>query len=153
MKADPPDYLWSKYECFLMSGSWDIPHLRNSHKKLWLKFHVRDGCTNKQTNEHTNERTERWKLYTPRHKFWGYNYPRKSKGGNANQRTSGPVSAHLTPSPGIYFNAFIYVYSPRVGADNLLGTKFWWQQKGRFSLPICCKFQNDLFEIWFYTHF
>ena len=22
-----------------------------------------------------------------------------------------------------------------------------------FSLPICCKFQNDLFEIWFYTHF
>ena len=39
-----------------------------------------------------------------------------------NQRTSGPVNAHLIPSPGIYFNAFIYVYSPRAGADNPLGT-------------------------------
>ena len=39
-----------------------------------------------------------------------------------NQRTSGPVNAHLTPGPGIYFNAFIHVYSPRVGADNPLGT-------------------------------
>ena len=43
-----------------------------------------------------------------------------------NQRTSGPVNAHLTPGPGIYFNAFIHVYShvhsPRAGADNLLGT-------------------------------
>ena len=29
------------------------------------------------------------------------------------QRTSGPVNAHLTPGPGIYFNAFIHVYSPR----------------------------------------
>ena len=39
-----------------------------------------------------------------------------------NQRTSGPVNAHLTPGPGIYFNAFIHVYSPRAKADNLLGT-------------------------------
>ena len=39
-----------------------------------------------------------------------------------NQRTSGPVNAHLTPGPGIYFNAFINVYSPRAGADNPLGT-------------------------------
>ena len=39
-----------------------------------------------------------------------------------NQRTSGPVNAHLTPGPGIYFNAFIHVYSPRVGTDNPLGT-------------------------------
>ena len=30
-----------------------------------------------------------------------------------NQRTSGPVNAHLTPGLGIYFNAFIHVYSPR----------------------------------------
>ena len=28
----------------------------------------------------------------------------------SNQRTYGPVNAHLTPSPGIYFNAFIYIY-------------------------------------------
>ena len=38
------------------------------------------------------------------------------------QRTSGLVNAHLTPGPGIYFNAFIHVYSPRAGADNPLGT-------------------------------
>ena len=158
------------------------------------------------------------------------------------QRTSGPVNAHLTPGPGIYLNAFIHIYSPRAGADNSLGTnvdvnrkplslcqirgkfkkrnlilytflmilymytvpgqgqktpwgqtfdvnrkplslcplvaglkktalksdfiyiflcftnnplgtKFWWQQTGFFFLPICCRFQNDLFEIWFYTHF
>ena len=37
---------------------------------------------------------------------------------------SGPVNAHLTPGPGIYFNAFIHVYSPRAEADNPLGTKF-----------------------------
>ena len=39
-----------------------------------------------------------------------------------NQRTSGPVNAHWTPGPGIYFNAFIHVYSPRAGAVNPLGT-------------------------------
>ena len=39
-----------------------------------------------------------------------------------NQRTSGPINAHLTPGPGIYFNAFIHVYSPRAWADNPLGT-------------------------------
>ena len=43
MKADPPGYLWSKYECFLMSGLWDIPHLRNLHAKLCREFHVRDS--------------------------------------------------------------------------------------------------------------
>ena len=39
-----------------------------------------------------------------------------------NQRTSGPVKVHLTPGPGIYFNAFIHVCSPGAGADNPLGT-------------------------------
>ena len=39
-----------------------------------------------------------------------------------NQRTSGLVNAHLTPGPGIYFNAFIHVYSLRAGADKPLGT-------------------------------
>ena len=34
MKADPPGYLLSKYECFLMSGWRDIPHLRNFNVKL-----------------------------------------------------------------------------------------------------------------------
>ena len=121
-----------------------------------------------------------------------------------NQRTSGPVNAHLTPGPGIYFNAFIHVYSPRAGADNplgtnvdvnrkpfslclfvasfktislkydfkhilndfihvycgpragtdnLLGTKFWCQQKFLIILPICCQFKKNLFEVWFFTGF
>ena len=51
-----------------------------------------------------------------------------------NQRTSGPVNAHLTPSPGIYFNAFIHVYSPSTGADNPLGPNV-----DVITLPICCK--------------
>ena len=35
-----------------------------------------------------------------------------------NQRTGGPVNAHLTSGPAMYFNVFIHVYSPRAGADN-----------------------------------
>ena len=34
MKADPQGSLWSKYECFLMSGWRDIPRLRNFNVKL-----------------------------------------------------------------------------------------------------------------------
>ena len=44
-------------------------------------------------------------------------------------------------------------YSPRVGADNPLWTKFWCQQKGLVTLPICCKFKKNIFEVWFYTYF
>ena len=42
--------------------------------------------------------------------------------GKINQRTSGPVNAHLIAGPGISFNAFIHVYSPRTGAHNSLVT-------------------------------
>ena len=31
------------------------------------------------------------------------------------------------------------------------GTKFGCQQKGIITLPICCKFQRNLFEVCFYT--
>ena len=48
--------------------------------------------------------------------------------------TSGPVNAHLTPGPGIYFNAFIHVYSPRAGAENPLGTNV---DINRKSLSLC----------------
>ena len=51
-----------------------------------------------------------------------------------NQRASGPVNAHLTPGPGIYFNAFIHVYSPRAGADNSLGKN---ADVSRKPLSIC----------------
>ena len=48
---------------------------------------------------------------------------------------------------------FFTSIQPQAGADNPLGTKILWQQKGLFSLPICCNFQTDAFEIWFYTFF
>ena len=53
----------------------------------------------------------------------------------------------------IFLHYFIHVYSPGTGADNTLGTKFWCQQKLLVTLVICCKFQKNLFEIWFYTFF
>ena len=53
----------------------------------------------------------------------------------------------------IIFHVFMHVYSPGAGPDNPLVTKFWRQQKAQMILTICCKFQNDLFEFWFYTHF
>ena len=46
------------------------------------------------------------------------------------------------------FNDFIHVYSPRVRAEN-----FCCQQKALITSTICCKFQTNLFEFWFYTHF
>ena len=65
MKAGPPGYLWSKYESFLMSGWWDILHSSCFNAKLW------SNSTN-GTKLRTDERTERRKLYTPRHKCRGY---------------------------------------------------------------------------------
>ena len=34
-----------------------------------------------------------------------------------------------------------------------LEDQFWCQQKGLITLPICCKFPRNLFEVWFYTFF
>ena len=56
-----------------------------------------------------------------------------------NQRTSGLVNTHLTLGPGIYFNAFIHVYSPWARGDNPLVTNADVNRKP-LSLPICCKF-------------
>ena len=51
------------------------------------------------------------------------------------------------------FNDFIYVYSPKAKADNLLGTNFWCQQTALITLPICCRFKKICFEVRFYIHF
>ena len=53
----------------------------------------------------------------------------------------------------IFFHDFIHIYSPGAGADNPLGMKFWIQQEHLVTLVICCKFQKNLFEVWFYTIF
>ena len=52
-----------------------------------------------------------------------------------------------------FFHDFIHVYSPRAGADSPHGTKFWCQQKCLVASFICCKFQKNVFEVWFYTIF
>ena len=52
-----------------------------------------------------------------------------------------------------FLNDFIHVYSPAARAENLLGTNFWCQQKALITSTICCNFQTNLFEFWFYTHF
>ena len=51
-----------------------------------------------------------------------------------------------------FFHDFIHVYSPGVGADSPKWTKFWCQQKLVTSF-ICCKFQKNVFKVWFYTIF
>ena len=60
-----------KYECFLMSGCWDIPHLRNFN----INFEVIPW--KRWNHERMNEKNmyrqmERRKLYTPRHKCQGH---------------------------------------------------------------------------------
>ena len=59
-----------------------------------------------------------------------------------NQRTCGPVNAHLTPDPGIYFNAFIYVYSPKAGVDNPLGTNVDVNRKPLSLCPFVASFKT-----------
>ena len=45
-----------------------------------------------------------------------------------------------------------FKHSPRVGADNPFGPKFWYQQEGLITMVICCKFKKNLFNLWLYTH-
>ena len=52
-----------------------------------------------------------------------------------------------------FFHDFTHVYSPRAGTDSPQGAKFWCQQKCLVTLSICCKFQINVFEVWFYTIF
>ena len=67
-----------------------------------------------------------------------------------NQRTSGPVNAHVTSGPGIYFKAFTHVYSPRAEADNPLGTNVDVNRKPLSLCPFVSSLNN---EAIFYIHF
>ena len=49
-----------------------------------------------------------------------------------------------------FFHDFIYVYSPCVGANNPLATKFWRQQKHLVTSVICYKFHKHLCD---FMHF
>ena len=69
-----------------------------------------------------------------------------------NQRVSGPVNAHLTPGPGIYFNAFIHVYSPRAGADNPLGTHVDVNRKPLSLCPFVASFKTISTRFFMFFH-
>ena len=68
-----------------------------------------------------------------------------------NQRTSGPVNAHLTPGPGIYFNAFIHVYNPRSGADKTLGTNVDVNRKPLSLCPFVASFKTISTRFFFHV--
>ena len=70
-----------------------------------------------------------------------------------NQRTSGPVNAHLTPGPGVYFNAFIHVYSPRARADNPLGTNVDVNRKLLSLCPFVASFKTISLKYDLYAFF
>ena len=78
----------------------------------------------------------------PSFNFVGLTVPEKSVTKIKNQRTSGPVNAHPTPGLGIYFNAFIHVYSPRAGADNPLGTNVDVNRKPLSLYPFVASFKT-----------
>ena len=66
---------------------------------------------------------------------------------NKNQRTSGPVNAHLTPGPCIYSNAFIHVYNLRAGTDKPLGSNVDVNRKPLSLCPLVASFKINLFEV------
>ena len=52
-----------------------------------------------------------------------------------------------------FFHDLMHVYSPGAGTGSPQGTKFGLQQKGLITLPICCKFQRNLFEVLILCNF
>ena len=85
------------------------------------------------------------------------NYPGSEKlltGTLSLNTTNQPTKMISSKSDFIHiFNDFIHVYCPGARAENPLGTNFWCQQKALATSTICCKFQTNLFEFWFYAHF
>ena len=75
--------------------------------------------------------------FLSKYRQWGFHFSNcKSmylSYSNKNQRNSGPVNVHLTPGPGIYFNAFIHVY-PQGWGRQPLGDKCWCKQKALIYL-------------------
>ena len=83
---------------------------------------------------HREDTKSKWSLWWNKDKHiysWLHLNPLRAR--VKEQRTSGPVNVHLTPGPGIYFNAFIHVYSPRAGQTAPWGQNFYDNRKA-FSL-------------------
>ena len=56
------------------------------------------------------------------------------------------------PGPGIYFKAFIHVYSPRAGADNLLGTNVDVNRKPLSLCPFVASFKTISTNFFMFFH-
>ena len=53
-----------------------------------------------------------------------------------------------------FFFMILYMYIvPGQGQTAPRGTKFWCQQKCLVTSFICCRFQKNVFKVWFYTFF
>ena len=65
-----------------------------------------------------------------------------------NQRTTGPVNAHLTPvsGPGIYFNVLYMYIAPGQGADNSFGTNVVVIRKPKSLCPFVASFKTISLE-------
>ena len=50
----------------------------------------------------------------------------------------------LTPGPGIYFNAFIHVYSPKAEANNPLGTNVDVNRKPLSLCPFVASLKKEI---------
>ena len=134
MKADPPGYLWSKYECFLMSGWWDILHSSCLHGKLWSNSTY---GTEVQMNEHTNGRTERRKLYIPWHKCQGYKNEQHLQSRIRHTNISWITVFHNFP--------FISLHRKQSTITSLI--LFCFLQNNRQSKPSCKKVKDQLNKI------
>ena len=51
------------------------------------------------------------------------------------------------------FLMIFYMYIAQGKGTKPLRNNFWCQQKALITSTFCCKFQTNLFEFWFYTHF
>ena len=126
--------LWCSYNLFKLCNSYYFSHFSGLLKLLKpLSYKWKCNKGNKTANEHRITST-----------FCS---------NTGKQRTSGPVNAHLTPGPGIYFNNFIHVYSPRAGADNPLGTNVDVNRKPLSLCPFDASFKTISLKYDFKSHF
>ena len=53
----------------------------------------------------------------------------------------------------IYILMLLYMYIASGQGQTTPGDKCWCQQKSHITLPICCRFKTNCFEVRFYIHF
>ena len=69
------------------------------------------------------------------------------------QRTSGRVNAHMTPGPGIYFDAFIHVYSARAWQTTAWGRMLMSTESPYHFAHLLQDLKQSLWSLILYTFF